>query len=176
MAKFIPVPGLEALVASLVAPEVRRVGEKVVAEARRLAPPTKRWVTVADNRVRHTHVQAEGQTVPNNLRFAVPSMDWDRRHRGVGAFTYMKAPRDQSSRAVANLKNCRCQVATDPKGVARGINARLPVIAGNTVKVTVVCEGDLVVQAELGDVYPGGLVAAGLHFMARAARTVAAQY
>ncbi|MFD0351757.1 hypothetical protein ACFQ0M_48040 [Kitasatospora aburaviensis] len=92
MAEFTPVPGLENLVAAMVAPEVGRIGDKIATQAKRLAPPTKQWVTVGDDRVRHTHVQTEGQTVPNNLRFKVPSMDWDRRHRGLGAYTYMKAP------------------------------------------------------------------------------------
>ncbi|MFC5886844.1 hypothetical protein ACFP0N_17900 [Kitasatospora aburaviensis] len=160
----------------MVAPEVGRIGDKIATQAKRLAPPTKQWVTVGDDRVRHTHVQTEGQTVPNNLRFKVPSMDWDRRHRGLGAYTYMKAPRDQTSRAVANIKNCRCRTASDPAGISRGINTRPPVVAGNRVTMTVVCEGDLVVQAELGDVYPGGLVAAGAHFMAKAVSTVAADY
>ncbi|MFJ3793566.1 hypothetical protein [Kitasatospora sp. NPDC090091] len=176
MAEFTPVPGLEALVAAMIAPEVGEIADKVAAQARRLAPPTKQWITVGDDRVRHTHVQTEGQSVPDNLRFEVPSMDWDRRHRGLGAHTYMKAPRDQTSRAVANIKNCRCHTTLDPAGISRGINSGPPIVAGNRVTVTVVCEGDLVVQAELGDVYPGGLVAAGAHFMARATRTVSAEY
>ncbi|MFE2723902.1 hypothetical protein [Kitasatospora sp. NPDC059327] len=176
MARFEAVPGLEELVAAMVAPEIGRIADEVADRAKRLAPPTKQWVTVADDRVRHTHVQTEGQSVPNNLRFKVPSMDWDRRHRGLGAHTYMKAPRDQTSRAVANIKNCRCHTMLDPVGISRGINSGPPIVAGNHVTVTVVCEGDLVVQAELGDVYPGGLVAAGAHFMARATRAVSAEY
>ncbi|MFD7830701.1 hypothetical protein [Streptomyces sp. MJM8645] len=176
MARFEAVPGLEELVAAMVAPEVGRIADQVADRARRLAPPTKQWVTVADDRVRHTHVQTEGQSVPNNLRFKVPSMDWDRKHRGVGEYTYMKAPRDESSRAVANLKNCRCTTTLDPKGVAHGINTGQPVTAGNRVTVTVVCEGDLVVQAEFGDVYPGGLVATGTHFMARAVNETSLKY
>jgi hypothetical protein len=99
MAKFIPEPGLEEKLALMVAPHVHRIAQQVELEAKRLAPPTKSWVTVADDRVRPTHVAAQGQVVPGNLRFAINSMDWDRQHRGVGDKTYMRAPRDQTSRA-----------------------------------------------------------------------------
>jgi hypothetical protein len=173
--RFIPVPGLEEMVAAMVAPEVHRIGKRVEAQAKVLAPPTKTWVTMADEKVRRTHVDTEGQEVPGNLRFEVPSMDWDRRHRGLGEKTYMKAPKDETSRAVANIKNCRCTMALDPDGIGRGINAGEPVIEGNLVRVTVVCEGNKVAQSEFGDVYPGGLIAPGAHFMARAAAAVAAE-
>lgn len=173
MGKFFPVPGLEEIVAAMVAPEVRRIGERVEAHAKALAPPTKKWVTMADDRVRRTHVSTNDQVVPNNLRFEVPSMDWDRKHRGLGPTTYMKLPRDESSRAVANIKNCRCTATLDLQGIARGINTGEPVVAGKVVKVTVVCEGNKVLPAEFGDVYPGGLIATGAHFMARAAAIVA---
>ncbi|WP_367041393.1 tyrosine-type recombinase/integrase [Streptomyces sp. Je 1-332] len=106
MAKFTPNPALEALLARMIAPNVQRIAHQVEVEAKRLAPPTKRWVTMADDKVRHTHIQAQGQVVPGNLRFRINSMDWHRKHRGVGPNTYMLKPRDQPSRAVANLKNC----------------------------------------------------------------------
>lgn len=174
MGQFIPVPGLEEIVAAMVAPEVRRIGERVATTAKQLAPGTKKWVTMADERVRPTHVRTHDQSVPNNLRFEVPSMEWDRKHRGLGPVTYMNQPRDESSRAVANLKNCRCQATLDPQGIARGINVGQPIVAGKVVKLTVVCEGPKVVQSEFGDVYPGGLIAPGAHFMATATAIVAA--
>ncbi|MFJ7004147.1 hypothetical protein ACIQWY_29580 [Streptomyces albidoflavus] len=175
MAKFRPAPGLEARLAQLLAPDVHRIAQQVEVRAKRLAPPTKRWVTLGDDRVRPTHVAAQGQVVPDNLRFSINSMDWDRRHRGVGAKTYMLAPRDQSSRAVANLKNCRCTVHKDPAGIARHINTGQPVVAGKRVTVTVTASGPMVVEAEVGTVYPGNLVADGTFFMARAAAQVAAR-
>ncbi|MFG2986256.1 hypothetical protein ACGFYQ_34230 [Streptomyces sp. NPDC048258] len=175
MAKFRPAPGLEEQLARMVAPHVHRIAQQVEREARRLAPPTKRWVTMADDHVRPTHVTAQGQEVPGNLRFSINSMAWDRRHRGVGAFTYMLEPRDQSSRAVANIKNCRCTTHKDPQGIARHINTGQPVIAGKKVTVTVVAQGPMVVEAEVGTVYPGNLVAPGAHFMSRGAAAVAAR-
>ncbi|MBZ6253620.1 phage head morphogenesis protein [Streptomyces olivaceus] len=175
MAKFTPAPGLEEALARMLAPDVRRIAMQVEVQAKRLAPPTKRWVTVGDDRVRPTHVHAQGQMVPGNLRFAINSMEWDRKHRGVGSKTYMLEPRDESSRAVANLKNCRCTTHKDPDGIAKHINTGQPVVAGKKVTVTVSVQAPLVVEAEVGTVYPGNLVADGAHFMSRAAAIVAAR-
>ncbi|MDV6291269.1 hypothetical protein R2F25_38305 [Streptomyces sp. UP1A-1] len=174
MAKFTPAPGLEEQLAQMLAPAVHRIAQKVEIEAKRLAPPTKRWVTVGDDKVRPTHVEAQGQEVPGNLRFTLNSMQWDMRHRGVGPHTYMTEPRDHSSRAIANLKNCRCSMHRDPDGIARHINTGQPVVAGKKVTVTVSVQAPGVVEAEVGTVYPGNLVAEGAFFMARAAAIVAA--
>ncbi|GAA2439850.1 hypothetical protein [Streptomyces glaucus] len=173
--KFTPAQGLEAQLARMLAPAVRQIAVQVEVEAKRLAPPTKRWVTVGDDRVRPTHRKAQGQEVPGNLRFKLNSMDWDIKHRGLGPHTYMLEPLDQSSRAVANIKNCRCTAHLDPKGIARHITTGQPVITGKKVTVTVSVEAPLVVEAEVGTVYPGNLRADGTHFMARAAATVAAR-
>jgi hypothetical protein len=173
MAKFTAAPGLEAKVAQMIAPHVARIAHQVEVEAKRLAPPTKRWVTMGDDRVRPTHVKAQGQEVPGNLRFSINSMEWDRKHRGVGAKTYMREPRDESSRAVANIKNCRCTTSVDPQGIARNITTGQPIVTGKRVTVIVSVAAPMVVEAEFGTVYPGGLVADGTHFMARAAAMVA---
>ncbi|MFI8265272.1 hypothetical protein [Streptomyces sp. NPDC085665] len=163
------------MVALMVAPQVHAVARDVERTAKRLAPPTKRWITLADDRVRPTHVSAHGQERPENLRFEVNSMDWDRRHRGLGPTTYMKAPRDESSRAVANIKNCRCSVHTIPDGIARNIRTLPPVVTGTTVTAKVVATGQWVVEAEVGTVYPGNLEAPGVFYMRRAAAEVAAR-
>ncbi|MER5737360.1 hypothetical protein ABT117_17000 [Streptomyces sp. NPDC002262] len=101
-------------------------------------------------------------------------MDWDIKHRGVVTHTYMIRPKDESSRAVANLKNCRCTVHRDPNGIAQHINTGQPVVAGKKVTVTVSVRAPLVVEAEVGTVYPGNLRADGTFFMSRAAAIVAA--
>ncbi|KIF04148.1 hypothetical protein PL81_20250 [Streptomyces sp. RSD-27] len=176
MAKFHPEPGLEEKLAHLIAPKVHEIAREVERQAKVFAPPTKKWITVADDKVRPTHVAAHGQEVPGNLRFKINSMRWDRDHRGVGPLTYMKAPRDESSRAVANLKNCRCYARTIPDGISRNISTRPPVIVGSTVTVKVVATGEWVVPAEIGTVYPGGLEAKGAYYMARAAAAVAARH
>lgn len=175
MAKFRVAPGLERQLAMMIAPHVHEIAREVEREAKRLAPATKRWVTVADDKVRPTHAAAHGQEKPANLRFEINSMDWDRRHRGVGALTYMKAPRDESSRAIANLRNCRCTTHTIPDGISRNIRTLPPVITGSTVTAKVVASGKFVVEAEVGTVYPGNLEAVGAFYMARAAAIVAAR-
>ncbi|MFF4276125.1 hypothetical protein [Streptomyces sp. NPDC001536] len=174
-AKFHPTPGLERMVALMVAPQVHEIAREVERAAKRFAPPTKRWITVADDRVRPTHVEAHGQERPENLRFEINSMDWDRKHRGVGPITYMKEPRDESSRAVANIKNCRCSVHAIPDGIARNIRTLPPVVTGSTVTAKVVASGQFVVEAEVGTVYPGNLEAVGAFYMARAVAAVAAR-
>jgi hypothetical protein len=174
-AKFTPARGLEEQLARMLAPAVQRIAHQVELEAKRLAPPTKKWVTVGDDHVRPTHVTANSQEVPGNLRFKVNSMRWDIEHRGVGTHTYMLEPRDQTSRAVANLKNCRCSAHKDPEGIARHINTGQPVVAGKKVTVTVSVQAPMVVEAEVGTVYPGNLRADGTHFMSRAAAIVAAR-
>lgn len=175
MAKFTPAPGLEEQLARMLAPAVQRIAHQVEVEAKRLAPPVKRWVTMGDDHVRPTHVLAQGQDVPGNLRFELNSMRWDMEHRGVGPHTYMTEPRDRSSRAIANLKNCRCSTHRDPDGIARHINTGPPVVAGKKVTVTVSVQAPKVVEAEVGTVYPGNLVAEGTFFMSRAAAIVAAR-
>ncbi|GGW95221.1 hypothetical protein [Streptomyces noursei] len=175
MAKFTLNPALDTMLARMIAPHIRRIAHQVEIEAKRLAPPTKRWVTVADDEVRPTHIRAQAQVVPGNLRFTINSMDWDRKHRGVGRSTYMLRPGDESSRAVANLKNCRCTTAIDPEGIARNISTGQPIITGKKVAVTVTARGPMVVEAEVGTVYPGNLIADGAHFMARAAAIIAAR-
>ncbi|MFF0754406.1 hypothetical protein [Streptomyces sp. NPDC004267] len=175
MAKFHVEPGLEQKLARLIAPQIHEIGKRVERQAKVFAPPTKKWITVADDRVRPTHVAAHDQEVPDNLRFKVNSMRWDREHRGLGPLTYMKAPRDETSRAVANLKNCRCHAQRIPDGISRNIRTLPPVVVGSTVTVKVIAEGEWVVPAEIGTVYPGNLEAKGTYFMARAAAAVAAR-
>ncbi|MGW0562949.1 hypothetical protein ACWDZ4_20575 [Streptomyces sp. NPDC003016] len=175
MAKFHVEPGLEEKLAAMIAPKVHEIARQVERQAKVFAPPTKQWVTVGDNKVRPTHVGAQGQEVPDNLRFEVNSMSWDRKHRGVGPITYMKAPRDETSRAVANIKNCRCHARSIPDGISRNISTLPPVVTGSTVTVKVVAQGRWVVAAEIGTVYPGNLEAKGAFYMARAAAVVAAR-
>lgn len=174
MATFRVAPGLEEQLALMIAPKVEDIARRVERHAKVLAPPTKKWITVADDKVRPTHVAAHGQEVPDNLRFEINSMQWDRDHRGLGPITYMLEPRDQSSRAVANIKNCRCHAQSIADGISRNIRTLPPVVAGKKVTVKVVAEGKWVVPAEVGTVYPGNLEAKGAYYMARAAAMVAA--
>ena len=164
---------VDEIVARMVLPAVNRVGEKATELAKAGAPPTKLWQTMEDARVRPEHRRANQQVVPENLRFTVKSHPWDMEHRGLGEFTYLLEPRDESSGAVVNLKNCRCWPVIDPDGVADLVSWEEAQVTGKRVRGLVVADGNLVVQAERGDIYPGGLVCDGTWFMAKAAAEAA---
>jgi hypothetical protein len=173
VAGFTPAPGLEELVAAMIAPQIHDIAKEVEREAKRLAPPIKTWISMRDGRVRHTHKGTDGQKVPANLRFKIESMEWDREHRGVGPNTYMRFPKDETSRAVVNILNCRCRVQFDKNGIAKHIKAGPAKVEGTKVVSVVSVKGEWVVAAEFGTVYPGQLVAKGNRFMGRAALNVA---
>jgi len=181
VAGFTLAPGLEAKVARMVTPAVVEIAREVERDAKELAPATKDWVSMRDARVRHTHVQADDDNntdtrgIPDNLRFAIKSMQWDREHRGLGPMTYLRFPGDESSRAYVNLIHCRCRAEIDPDGIAKLISTEQPVVGRHEVTVKVVCEGNWVVASEFGTVYPGNLIAEPARFMGRAASQVAAR-
>lgn len=162
--------------AALVMKPTDEITEQVADEARQRAPSTKIWHTMGDERVRDPwHVDMDGQVRPSNLRFELESHPWDREHRGLGKSTYMRFPKDKTSRAVVNIEQCRCRplTETDRDGIRKLISTVESVFKVDKVTGTVVCEGDWVVQCEVGTVYPGDLVAEGTFFMRKAAWTVA---
>lgn len=175
MARFEARPGLDELVARMIAPDVRKIAERVHREARKTAPAAKRWVSMGDGKVRPTHIKAHGQTLPENLRYEVTSMDWDREHRGNGPITWMMKPKDQSSGAVANIKNCRCVSALLPTAIADNVSIGPTRVMGTEVRVDVTCTYYKIVECEFGDSYDRGNVSPGTRFMGKAAATVARQ-
>lgn len=180
MAKFIPVPGLDEMVAQMIAPEVGKIAKKVELTAKRLAPPTKKWVSMGDHLVRNTHREANGQEIPENLRFRVTGQPWDIKHGYSIGIDWMLHPKDTStglpSDVVQNV-HCRCTTGLDPLGIADKISTGPTRVMGTEVHVTVSCTAVQIVECEFGDDYPtirGGVHADGTHFMGRAAAQVAA--
>lgn len=196
MAKFTAVPGLNELVAEMIAPELTNIAEFVADKARSYAPPTKKWRNVGDSRVRPSHVHAGGQEVPDNLRFELTAFEWDVKHPGAsrvggrdqtgdgsgwdgpaartvpGVKSFLKFPRDHTGGHLVQILNCRCGVVMDPDGVAKLVKVEAAVARGTKVTATVVAEGSHVHGAEYGDVYPSPVlepVAKGTFFMHRAA-------
>ncbi len=167
------------MVAEMIAPEVRKIAKEVERVARRLAPAGKRWVSMADNRVRDTHVVAHSLTeLPANLRFAVPKQPWDAEH-GLGesgAVDHLLKPKDTSTGlpidAVQHV-HCRCVLAFNPAALASKIKAGPAVYDGASVTVAVTCVHEHVLGAEYGETYSSGVHSPGTHFMARAAARVA---
>lgn len=178
-AKFTPVPGLNELVASMCVDDVDRITRKVEAVAKKLAPPTKEWVTVRDDRVRHSHAGVEGEVMPSNLRFTLQAFMWDVQHPNIGgvrgdihrgtpggdgwagveanyagSFSYLLEPRDRSGEHFVQIVNCRCTLKIDPQGVARMVSRVRARAVGAHVKAKVVAQGPHVIGAEYGDEYP----------------------
>jgi hypothetical protein len=123
VSRFEPAPGLDAVVASRIArPNVERLNEDVRDVARRLAPDVRTWLTVRDERVRRTHEKTDGQTIPDNLRFKLPSTS------GVG-HDLAKHPRDPNL-PIAQRINCRCDDPTLRGVLAATIHALPAVLQG----------------------------------------------
>lgn len=177
MGDFEAVPDLENIVAHMVAPEVRKVALKVAVQARRLAPPGKRWVSMSDNAVRDTHREAHTLAeLPANLRFAVRGQPWDIAHGLSPGVDYLLEPKDTSTNlpldSVQHV-HCRCVTALNPTALSSRIKTGRAVVTASMVTVAVTCTHAHVMGAEYGDVYPGNIVSPGTHFMSRAAARVA---
>lgn len=180
------VPGLDAKLAQLVArPKVNEVARQVQAQAKRNAPPVKVWNTQRDARVRPTHVEADYQARPANLRFQLRNHPWDLgigrepdsewKPRATGPFAYFDRPREQVYGAYLNFVHCRCYLTYDKTGLSRLIRRDPAVALGAKVTASVWIRAPLVLEAERGDVYPGGYIAEGTWFMRKAAYQVAAR-
>ena len=177
MGDFTAVPDLENIVAHMVAPEVRKVALKVAVQARRLAPPGKRWVSMSDNDVRDTHREAHRLSeLPANLRFAVRGQPWDIVHGLSPGIDYLLEPKDTSTGlpldSVQHV-HCRCVLALNPTALSSRIKTGPAHVTGPMVTVAVTCTHAQVLGAEYGDVYGEGIVSPGTHFMGRAAARVA---
>lgn len=92
--------GLDGVIAERVLrPAVDRALDMLLDQSRTRAPATRTWVTMRDERVRQTHVDTDGQTIPANLRFKVPKPG------SPGEHELARHPRDPSLSA-ANAINC----------------------------------------------------------------------
>lgn len=186
-AKFHPVDGLDQIVARMIADNVQAFVDATEAEAKRQAPPTKKWVTSRDAYVRRTHVAMDGVELPDNLRFQVQAYEWDIKHPGAmpvernmkgghqardapiapGQFSYMREPRDHTPGHLVQIVSCRCRLQVDPEGVAKLVKQERVTVTGTKVKGTVYAAGEHVIAAEYGDEYPGGFISPGTWFMHR---------
>jgi hypothetical protein len=100
-AKFKPRRGLDQTIAEKIAqPTLRRVIDMLTDEAKHRARATKVWISARDERVRPTHVDADTQNIPANLRFILDKVDGTGKDLG-------RHPRDGSFTA-ANRYGCRC--------------------------------------------------------------------
>lgn len=186
MGSFKATPGLDDIVARMVAPEVGNVAKRVERAAKRFAPAVKEWTSMQDNDVRDTHVEAHGQQRPANLRYELTARPWDVAHGHSIGVDPVTGPNDPTSGLPGDSAQwirgntpygCRCRSVLLPTAIAEKIKTGPTLVEGSRVRVVVSVTADKVVQAEFGDAYAsarGTLVADGTRFMGRAVATVAA--
>lgn len=151
-------------------------------ETRERAPDAKAWLTAKDERVRPSHDHADGQTIPENLSYQLPSLTYIRKGRGpdgkavnpaggwkvASGVDLAREPRDPRL-PIEQKTRCRCESAPLPGAVAAKTST-LPA----TVEGTRVTGGTEVVFRRIAESEFGSSDAAGLHFLARAAAAVVA--
>lgn len=126
---------LEEMVARRMVGLVNRLTVQVAAEAAARAPAAKVWVTVADERVRPSHRDADHQMIPGNLRFKLrkqsPAAPGQRAQLMAG-YDLAREPRDPSL-PLDQRRNCRCVAITVPKAIAMKVRASPAAAAGRRV-------------------------------------------
>ena len=144
-------PGLEREVAArLVAPVVDRFADAVRDKAREHAPDARVWRAQGDDRVRPTHREADGQTIPANLRFLVRTPDYDRVHHDPHEWQLLRAPRDREGGSPGNVIECRCSTETLPGLIARHVERGPVAVTGTRVRARVSVRFPRIVESEYG--------------------------
>ena len=156
--------GLDVIVAErYMKPRVDTALDMLRDAARTWAPATRTWVTMRDERVRQSHADVDGQTIPDNLRFKVPKPGQP------GVHELARHPRDPNL-STANAINCRCEDPSTPHLLRESI-VRTPVtVIGTRVTGSVETRFPRAAESEFGT---SGDTAA--HFMTNALREVAAR-
>ncbi|MFG6197754.1 hypothetical protein [Nonomuraea sp. JJY05] len=174
--------GLSKKVAAMVARRVDQVADDVAQGARDNAPAAKTWVTDADVQVRPSHRKAHGQTIPGNVDFRLPAMEYERKGRGrngkainagggwkllEGVWDVADRPRDPRLPYHQTVE-CRCQAANLPGAVAAGVRSTPARPNGKAITATVSVEFERVAESEHAE-HGGG-------WLAEAARAAAAKH
>lgn len=160
--RFEPVAGLDQEIARRFGvPAIRRALDMLRDEARTRAPDVRVWVTMRDEKVRPSHMAADTQTIPANLRFKLPSTTTP------GAFDLARAPRDPTL-PPAQRYNCRCSDQTLPHLLRESIHAGDVQHSGTVVTGEVYTEFPRAAESEFGTSED-----TAAHFMTNALREVA---
>lgn len=148
---------------------VGKVAQAVAAQGRANAPDGALWVTARDERVRRSHVRADRQEIPANLRFHVPKVDTgDDANDQRSGFDLAAAPRDPSL-PIGNRIACRCARVPLPGAIAARIHVSDTRTVGLQVSARVSVGYPRVAGSEFGeDGDPGS------RWLGRAGQTVAA--
>jgi hypothetical protein len=171
MARFTPARNLDQEVALRFARAVvTRTAERLRDEARKNAPAVHVWVTAHDERVRHTHVKADGQAIPGNLRFVLKTPNAGNDVNDIRTGTELaRAPRDPAL-SIGNRINCRCASLSIADGIGHLIEVTDTTVAGTHVHATVRVSFPRIVESE----HPSSPDSGGGWF-AQAVHTVAQQ-
>jgi hypothetical protein len=162
--RFEPARDLDVQVAAKLAfPFVDRLSDELLGPSKAYAPDAKVWVTVRDEKVRPTHIDTDGQTVPDNLRYKVPST------KGAGT-DLARVPRD-TALPLPNRINCRCESVPLPGVIAASIN-KLPTLLQGT-RVSGGIESRF---PRVGEAHEGTSEDTAVPFMTRAIQEVAAAH
>lgn len=149
MARFRPGPRLDERVAARYAvPEARRLANQLADRVRSNTPPARVWITAADERVRPTHVEADGQTIPDNLRYILD-------HPSHGGQEMARVPGDPDL-SEGNRINCRCVAVGLPGLIAEHVATSDVVVQGSAARATVSVEFPRIVESEHPDAGDGG--------------------
>lgn len=142
-ARFKPRRNLDKIIAEKVAqPTIRRVVAMLEDEARTRAPGTRVWVSARDERVRPTHMDADTQLIPSNLRFKIDKVD----RTGV---ELARAPRDEAL-SDANRYGCRCASVPIPHPLRESIHSGDVRVEGTVVRGEVETRFPRAAESEFG--------------------------
>lgn len=129
-------------------PEAHRLADLLADRVRANAPNAGVWITAQDERVRPTHRDADGQVVPDNLRYILD-------HPSHSGSELARAPRDPDL-SEGNRINCRCLAGSLPGVIAERVAAGDVVLTGATARATVSVEFPRIVESEHPDAGQGG--------------------
>ncbi len=119
----------ERVAARWAVPEARRLADSLADRVRANVPDAKVWITQRDERVRKTHVKADTQTIPDNLRYILnhpAHADHEADGAGFDPGTQELAakPRDPEL-SIGNRINCfPGWVTVEAAGIQASIRAR----------------------------------------------------
>lgn len=141
--RFEPARGLDVTIARVFGvPAVRKAVAMLETEAKRNAPPVRVWVTMRDERVRASHMDADTQTIPANLRFRLDKAS------GVG-IDLARSPRDPDL-PIENRINCRCDDPSLDAPLRDSIHATDVVQTGTRVQGSVETRFPRAAESEFG--------------------------
>jgi len=148
--KFIPSPTLELDAAARIAlPAVRSATADVERLAKTYAPPGKTWISARDEKVRESHRIADGQEIPDNLRYQVPKVNYQNWMQAEEGYDLARRPRDPDL-PVEQSRNCRCQSVDLPRAVANSIHTDGPTLTGTEAVAVLSSSFNRVAESEFG--------------------------